>query len=75
MSDLTFGYYDKTKFDGDIHWNDIQFQYMFGVKLDDLKVNGQNLNICASKSSGCMVTFDSGTSLMSVPTFAFHSLA
>jgi len=24
-SDLTFGYYDKTKFDGDIHWNDILF--------------------------------------------------
>ena len=24
-SDLTFGYYDKTKFDGDIHWNDIMF--------------------------------------------------
>ena len=24
-SDLTFGYYDKTKFKGDIHWNPILF--------------------------------------------------
>lgn len=39
-SDLTFGYYDKTKFNGNIHWNDILFQYMFGVKLDDVKFNG-----------------------------------
>ena len=30
-SDLTFGYYDKSKFTGDIHWNDIQLKYMFGV--------------------------------------------
>lgn len=45
-SDLTFGYFDKTKFQGDIHWNDINFQYMFGVKLDDVKVNGKSLNIC-----------------------------
>jgi hypothetical protein len=48
---------------------------MFGVKLDDIKINGQPLNICQSKSSGCLITFDSGTSLMSVPTFAFHALA
>jgi hypothetical protein len=74
-SDLTFGYFDQTKFQGDIHWNDIAFQYMFGVKLDDVKVNGKSLNICANKPNGCLVTFDSGTSLMSVPTFAFHSMA
>ena len=72
---MTFGYFDQTKFNGDIHWNDISFQYMFGVKLDDVKVNGKNLNICSGKSNGCLITFDSGTSLMSVPTFAFHSMA
>ena len=30
-SDLSLGYYDKSKFIGDIHWNPIQFKYMFGV--------------------------------------------
>ena len=68
QSDLTFGYLDKTKFDGDIHWNDILFQYMFGVKLDDIKVNGKSLNICNQKQ--CLITFDSGTSLGSVPVKA-----
>lgn len=72
-SDLTFGYYDQTKFQGDIHWNDIMFQYMFGVKLDDIKVNGVNLNICEGKDE-CLITFDSGTSLMSVPSFAFKKM-
>jgi hypothetical protein len=24
-SDLTFGYYDKSKFGGNIHWNDVLF--------------------------------------------------
>lgn len=40
-SDLTFGYFDKTKFKGDIHWNPVEFKYMFGVRLEDIKVNGK----------------------------------
>lgn len=68
LSDLTFGYYDKQKFKGDIHWNDIKFKYMFGVKLDDVKFNGVSTGLCASRE--CLITFDSGTSLMSMPTFA-----
>ena len=47
---------------------------MFGVRLDDIKVNGQALNICQGRSEGCLITFDSGTSLMSVPSFAFKQL-
>ena len=70
QSDLTFGYYDRTKYKGSIHWNDILFQYMFGVKLDDIKINGQYMNICQGRSNDCLITFDSGTSLMSVPSFA-----
>jgi len=30
-SDLTMGYYDKNKFIGDVHWNDVKFKYMFGI--------------------------------------------
>ena len=69
-SDLTFGYYDKTKFKGDIHWNDIKLKYMFGVKLDDIKVNGVSTGVCADRPQGCLITFDSGTSLQSMPKFA-----
>ena len=48
-SDMTFGYYDKEKFQGDIHWNPVQFKYMFGVKLDDVKVGGKSMGMCQTK--------------------------
>lgn len=73
LSDLTFGYYDKAKFKGDIHWNDIKFKYMFGVKLDDVKIKGESTGLC--KNRECLITFDSGTSLMSMPTFATQKLS
>jgi len=72
-SDLTFGYYDKAKFKGDVHWNEILFKYMFGVRLDDVKFNGKSTGICSSRD--CLITFDSGTSLMSMPAFATAALA
>lgn len=46
---------------------------MYGVKLDDIKFNGKSTGVCAEKNlseSPCLITFDSGTSLMSVPKFA-----
>lgn len=69
-SDITLGYYDTTKYTGDIHWSPIKFKYMFGVQLDDIKVGGKALNICEGAPHDCLITFDSGTSLGSVPTFA-----
>lgn len=71
-SDLTFGYYDRAKFTGNIHWNDIKFKYMFGVQMDDILVNGKSTKLCDGKN--CLITFDSGTSLMSMPTFATEAL-
>ena len=73
-SDLTLGYYDKSKFKGDVQWHPVQYKYMFGVKLDDVKVGGKALNMCEGKSGGCMITFDSGTSLMSFPTWATQKM-
>jgi hypothetical protein len=73
-SDLTFGYYDKSKFKGEVDWHPVAYKYMFGVKLDDVKVGGKSLNMCAGKAEGCMITFDSGTSLMSFPTWAAQKM-
>jgi len=72
-SDLTFGYYDKEKFKGDMHWNAVDYKYMYGVKLDDIRFNGKSTGVCTKKNGSddpCLITFDSGTSLMSVPKFA-----
>jgi cathepsin D len=66
-SDLTLGYYDKTKFTGNLDWHDIKLKYMFGVQLDDMRVGGKSLGVCQSISHECLITFDSGTSLGSVP--------
>ena len=74
-SDITFGYYDKAKFKGDVHWNKILFKYMFGVKLDDVKINGKSYFNCKTRPQGCLITFDSGTSFMAMPPFAIAELA
>lgn len=73
-SDLTLGYYDTAKFTGDIHWSPIKFKYMFGVPLDDIKIGGKPMNICEGADHECLITFDSGTSLASIPSFAAKKL-
>ena len=46
-SDLTFGYYDKEKFKGEISWNKVLFKYQYGVKLDDIKFGGKSSGLCS----------------------------
>jgi hypothetical protein len=66
---MTMGYYDKSKFKGDIHWSPIEYKYMFGIKLDDIMVGGKRLNICKGQES-CLATVDSGSSVNMFPAFA-----
>ena len=73
-SDMTFGYYDKSKFKGEMTWHNVDYKYMFGVKLDDIKVGGKNLEMCKGRADGCLITFDSGTSLMSFPTWGAEKM-
>ena len=39
--EMTIGYYDRAKFEGDINWHPVVRQYMYLVKLDDIKINGK----------------------------------
>lgn len=71
-SELTFGYYDKSKYTGDMVWHPILHKLMFGIALDDIKVNGKSLNICSGVS--CMITVDSGTSEMTMPSWAIKKV-
>ena len=73
-SDLTFGYYDRAKFTGEMHWVPVQFQYMFGVKLDDVKFAGKSSGLC-KEDKPCLITFDSGTTEMSFPSYAEKHVA
>lgn len=72
-NDLSLGYYDKAKFTGDITWYDVAFKYMYGIKFDDIKINGKSTGVCGLGKE-CLITFDSGTTLMSIPTFAAKKL-
>lgn len=75
-SDLTFGYYDKTKFTGELVWNKVMFKYMYGIRLDDVLINGKSLGVCGPNGikKDCLVTIDSGTTFMSMPGWAIEKV-
>lgn len=74
-SELTFGYYDKSKYTGDMIWHPILHKLMFGIQLDDIKVNGKPMNICGNPNQEtCLVTVDSGTSEFTMPTWAIKKV-
>lgn len=74
-SELTFGYYDKSKYTGDMVWHPILHKLMFGIQLDDIKVNGKAMNICNGQNQEkCLITVDSGTSEMTMPSWALKKV-
>ena len=68
-SDITFGYYDKTKYKGNLEWHPVLFKYLFGIRLDDVKLNGKSLGFCgpAGQNPNCLLAIDTGTSTISMP--------
>ena len=76
QSELTFGYYDSKKFTGEMRWHPVRFKYMFGLQLDDILVNGKSLGFCGPNGikQDCLLTVDSGTTMMSMPGWAYNQL-
>jgi len=72
-SELSFGSYNKNKFTGDLIWHDVVHQFYWSIKLDDIEIGGKRLNLCKDKEGGCMITPDSGTSLMTMPNWALKA--
>ena len=70
-SEMTLGYIDLTKFTGELQWHPVRFQYMYGMKLDDIKMNGKSLGLCEGRE--CLVTIDSGTSHLAMPSWAYEA--
>ena len=66
QSDITFGYYDKEKFEGEMRWYPVTYKSMFAINLDDIKVNGKSTGACKVVKE-CRIILDSGTSHMSMP--------
>jgi hypothetical protein len=70
---MTFGFIDESKYEGEMIWHPVQFRYMFAITLDDVKVNGQSLGLCAPNKK-CTATVDTGTSHLSMPKFAIDKI-
>ena len=68
-SEILFGSYDKEKFTGEIQWHSVIDKLFWSLKLDDIKLNGVPFNLCTDKT--CMITPDTGTSLITVPSWAY----
>lgn len=59
-SDLVFGRIDSKYYTGDIKYHDVQKQYHWNIRIDDIKIDGKPMNICPN---GCQGLVDSGTNL------------
>ena len=61
--EMTMGYYDKTKFKGQMNWYPTVEHRYYSIKLDDVKIKGQALNLCKhlpDKETKCLITIDTG---------------
>lgn len=61
-SDLHFGGVNKNYYVGDLNYVDVQKRYHWNIKIDDIKINGNPLNLC-EKTHGCQGLVDTGTNL------------
>jgi hypothetical protein len=62
---ITLGFIDKTKFNGDLKYYKVIDKFYWAIKLDDVLLNGKSLGLC---SDGCTAVVDTGTSLITGPT-------
>ena len=76
-SEVMFGGYDEELIDPsyndgtralDVH--PVLHQLFFSIKLDDIKINGKSTGLCKDKE--CMMTPDTGTSMITFPNWAIN---
>lgn len=67
-SELTFGGYDTTRFEGSLTWHPVIDQLFWSLNLEDVRIGDKSLGICQDRQ--CFATPDSGTSLSTMPSWA-----
>jgi len=71
--ELTFGSYKPTRFLGpSLHWIPVSHQGYWQLKLADLSINGEPLNVGCSCENCCQAVVDSGSSLIMAPRFVYN---
>lgn len=70
-SELVFGNWDESRFEGDLVWHDVKHKLFWSITLDDILIDGKSLGYCGPDSGKtCYLTPDSGTSLLTFPSWA-----
>lgn len=65
---MSLGYYDKSKFKGEISWFPIVNKNLYQIAFEDMLIGGKSYGMC--KNRNCTLALDSGTTFMSVPSYA-----
>jgi len=77
-SEITFGFYDPKRYvHKDLHWHKVVNKVFYAIELTDLRIGNESLNLCGPKSAmkrHCTICPDSGTSQMTMPTWAIKKL-
>jgi len=68
-SELTFGSYDEDRIDGELLWHPVIDKLFWSLNLEDIRLGDKSLGLCDGLK--CLVTPDSGTSLSTMPTWAY----
>lgn len=73
-SEVMFGDFNPDKIDhrrnnGEIEWHDVEHKLFWSINLEDVKINGNSLGMC-SEEDPCLFTPDTGTSLITMPSWA-----
>ena len=71
-SELTLGGYDPERIVDEIVWHPVLGQMYWSIQLDDILINGKPMGICKNSQPPmeCRVTPDSGTTMMTMPSWA-----
>jgi len=79
-SEVMFGAWNPDKMDnkpngesynGEPDWHPIVHQLFWSIKLDDIKIGDVSLGLCGPDKN-CLITPDTGTSLLTFPTWAMQ---
>ena len=71
-SELMLGNWDENRFSGDLVWHEVRHKLFWSIQLDDILVDGKSLGYCGPNTDKtCYITPDSGTSLLTFPSWAY----
>ena len=71
-SEMVLGGWDENRYSGELAWYPVVNRRFFAIKLDDVLVNGVSLGLCQQEGKNCLITPDTGTSLITFPSWAFN---